>query len=338
MKDKISVVVTSISGPNKSLGELARGCRERGYDFIVIGDEASPADFHINGCDFYGLERQKEMGLKFAELCPTRHYARKNIGYLLAIANGVSIIIETDDDNIPYDNFWDVRRRKQSVKAVEKGGWVNVYRYFTDANIWPRGMPLECINTEAAPFESLSTRDIDCPIQQGLCNENPDVDAIYRLIMPLPQAFGKSRRVALTRESWCPFNSQNTTWWRDAFGLLYLPSYCSFRMTDIWRSFIAQRIAWTNGWGVLYHEPNMWQERNEHNLMRDFEDEMPGYLNNFKICQELECLPLVSGIDKIGANLRLYYEKLVEMELVDAQELDLLEVWNECVEEFLRVR
>lgn len=338
MKDKISVVVTSISGPNKSLGELARGCRERGYDFIVIGDEASPADFHINGCDFYGLERQKEMGLKFAELCPTRHYARKNIGYLLAIANGVSIIVETDDDNIPYDNFWDVRRRKQSVKAVEKAGWVNVYRYFTDANIWPRGMPLECINDEAAPFESLSTRDIDCPIQQGLCNENPDVDAIYRLIMPLPQAFGKNRRVALTRESWCPFNSQNTTWWRDVFGLLYLPSYCSFRMTDIWRSFIAQRIAWTNGWGVLYHEPNMWQERNEHNLMRDFEDEMPGYLNNFKICQELECLPLVSGIDKIGANLRLYYEKLIEMELVDAQELDLLEVWNECVEEFLRVR
>jgi hypothetical protein len=338
MKDKISVVVTSISGPNKSLGELARGCRERGYDFIVIGDEASPADFHINGCDFYGLERQKKMDLKFAELCPTRHYARKNIGYLLAIANGVSVIVETDDDNIPYDNFWDVRRRKQSAKVVEKAGWVNVYRYFTDANIWPRGMPLECMNAEGAPFESLNTRNIDCPIQQGLCNENPDVDAIYRLIMPLPQAFEKSRRVALTRESWCPFNSQNTTWWGDAFGLLYLPSYCSFRMTDIWRSFIAQRVAWTNGWGVLYHEPNMWQERNEHNLMCDFEDEMPGYLNNFKIYQELECLPLVSGIDKIGANLRLYYEKLIEMELVDAQEMDLLEVWNECIEEFLRVQ
>ena len=338
MQEKISIVVTSIGRPNKGLGELACGCKERGYDFIVIGDEASPSDFQIEGCDFYSLERQKETGLKFAELCPTRHYARKNIGYLLAIGNGASVIVETDDDNIANDNFWNVRQRKQSVKAVEKGGWVNVYRYFTEANIWPRGLPLECIDAEAAAFESLSTKDIDSPIQQGLCNENPDVDAIYRLVMPLPQTFRDDRRVALTEGSWCPFNSQNTTWWREAFGLLYLPAYCSFRMTDIWRSFIAQRIAWVNGWGVLYHEPNMWQERNEHNLMRDFEDEVPGYLNNSKICEELEGLGLESGVDKIGVNLRVCYEKLVELGLVDARELDLLEVWNECIDELLRGR
>ena len=164
------------------------------------------------------------------------------------------------------------------------------------------------------------------------------MDAIYRLVMPLPQTFRDDRRVALTEGSWCPFNSQNTTWWREAFGLLYLPAYCSFRMTDIWRSFIAQRIAWVNGWGVLYHEPNMWQERNEHNLMRDFEDEVPGYLNNSKICEELEGLGLESGVDKIGVNLRVCYEKLVEMGLVDARELDLLEVWNECIDELLRGR
>jgi len=198
MKGEICVVVTSISGPNKALRELARGCGERGYDFIVIGDEASPSDFHLDGCDFYSLERQRETGLKFAELCPTRHYARKNIGYLLGISNGASVIVETDDDNIANDSFWDVRQRKQSVRAVEKTGWVNVYRYFTEANIWPRGMPLECVNAEAVAFESLGTRDVDCPIQQGLCNENPDVDAIYRLIMPLPQTFRKDRRVALT--------------------------------------------------------------------------------------------------------------------------------------------
>ncbi len=82
----------------------------------------------------------------------------------------------------------------------------------------------------------------------------------------------------------------------------------------------------------------MWQERNEHNLMRDFEDEVPGYLNNSKICQELEGLELESGADKIGNNLRVCYEKLVEMGLVDARELDLLEVWNECIGELLRGR
>ena len=29
----------------------------------------------------------------------------------------------------------------------------------------------------------------DCPIQQGLADRNPDVDAIYRLILPLPFSF-----------------------------------------------------------------------------------------------------------------------------------------------------
>jgi len=75
-----------------------------------------------------------------------------------------------------------------------------------------------------------------------------------------------------------------------------------------------------------------------HNLMRDFEDEVPGYLNNSKICEELEDLALESGARKIGGNLRVCYEKLVEMGLVDARELDLLEVWNERIDELLRGR
>ena len=54
------------------------------------------------------------------------------------------------------------------------------------------------------------------------------------------------------------------------YPLLYLPAYCSFRMTDIWRSFVAQRIAWENGWRLLFHGPTMEQERNVHDLMKDF--------------------------------------------------------------------
>lgn len=30
----------------------------------------------------------------------------KNIGYLLAISEGAEVIIETDDDNIPTQEFW----------------------------------------------------------------------------------------------------------------------------------------------------------------------------------------------------------------------------------------
>jgi hypothetical protein len=61
-------------------------------------------------------------------------------------------------------------------------------------------------------------------------------------------------------------------------------------MTDIWRSFIAQRIAWTCGWNILYHEATMQQDRNQHDLLKDFEDEIPGYLHNARICRQLEDL------------------------------------------------
>jgi len=335
MKDKIYVIVTSIAKPNEVLKELARGCSEREYHFIVIGDQASPAEFHIDGCDFYSLEKQKQTELEFAQLCPTKHYARKNIGYLLAIRNGASIIIETDDDNIPCTNFWDSRQRVQNVPVLENSGWVNVYRYFTDRHIWPRGFPLEKLQEKVSSYESLNLNNCDCPIQQGLADDNPDVDAVYRLILPLPQTFSKERRIALANGSWCPFNSQNTTWWPDSFPLLYLPSYCSFRMTDIWRSFIAQRIAWLNGWSILFHEPTMTQRRNVHNLLRDFNDEIPGYLHNSEICDALEILPLESGVEKIGDNLKVCYEKLVGMSLIGREELQLLDAWLEDIKQLL---
>jgi hypothetical protein len=329
MNEKLSLVVTSIASPNPVLRALAEGCRERGRQFIVVGDEPSPRDFRLEGCDFYGLGEQYETGFRFARLCPTRHYARKNLGYLLAMRAGARVIVETDDDNIPREEFWGERVRRQSAPVVDKDGWVNVYRYFTDANIWPRGLPLDEVRKGVPDFDSLEVRDVDCPVQQGLADENPDVDAIYRLVEPLPQSFRRDRAVALGAGAWCPFNSQNTTWWSEAFPLLYLPAYCSFRMTDIWRSFVAQRVAWGRGWRVLFHGPTVRQERNEHNLMRDFEDETPGYLHNSSIADELGRLELKTAASSVAANMRACYAKLVEMALVGERELELLDAWVE---------
>lgn len=327
MEEKITIVVTSIAGQTEGLKLLAKGASERDYDFIVIGDKDSPTNFQIDACDFYDLDKQLETGLKFAKKCPARHYCRKNIGYLLALQKGASIIIETDDDNIPLNQFWEQRSRKREVAVIEDSGWVNIYRYFTDEHIWPRGFPLEQLQRERPALESLPPVEADCPIQQGLANDNPDVDAVYRLTLPLPQRFDANMQIAIGKGTICPFNSQNTTWWRETFQLLYLPATCSFRMTDIWRSFIAQRIAHINGWSVLYTSPTVRQKRNEHNLLRDFSDEIPGYLHNREICEQLKELPLEPGVDKITDNLRVCYEQFVKMSLVEPEELDLLDTW-----------
>lgn len=320
-------MVTSISNPNKGLNSIASGAVEHGYEFIVVGDTKSPPVFYIEGCNFVSLEDQLKSGLEFAAICPMQHYARKNIGYLLAIRNGADVIIETDDDNIPRSSFFSKRQRCRTVHTLTNGNWVNVYRYFSDKLIWPRGLPLDNVYRLPPALDLLPLNTIECPIQQGLADENPDVDAIYRLILPLPQVFKPGREIALGINSWCPFNSQNTTWWLEAFPLLYLPAYCSFRMTDIWRSFVAQRISWENGWHVLFHEATVLQERNEHDLMKDFVDEIPGYIHNDRIVRALNSLLLKGGIIHILNNMRKCYETLVDLGVVDYKELRLLAAW-----------
>jgi len=323
----IACVVTSINPPTPAVRELAASACVHGVDLIVVGDTKSPPAFDLDGCRFLSIDDQLATGRRFAAACPTRHYARKNLGYLVAIAEGCQRIVETDDDNFPRESFFDGRQREVRAAVSRMGGWVNAYRYFTDALIWPRGLPLDRIHDAGAAFEDLDVAEVSCPIQQGLADDNPDVDAIYRLILPLPQRFREDRLLALGSGSWCPFNSQNTQWWPEAFPLLYLPAYCPFRMTDIWRSFVAQRIAWANGWFLLFHGPTVCQERNAHDLMADFADEMPGYLNNDRIRRALESLQLPSGEAAIPDNLRACYRALVDLGVVAAAELPLLETW-----------
>jgi len=110
---------------------------------------------------------------------------------------------------------------------------------------------------------------------------------------------------------------------------MYLPAYCSFRMTDIWRSFVAQRLAWEMDWTLLFHNATVWQDRNEHDLMRDFADEIPGYLNNAAIGEALEGLTLNKGASAINTNLRICYDKLHQMGLVGDEETALLDAWIE---------
>ena len=236
MHSKTHLVVTSISHPNSVLKKLSEGCKENGINFILIGDTKSPVDFQLEGCDFWSIERQKSMDFKLTSLIPEKHYTRKNLGYLQAMKEGSEVIIETDDDNFPLPGFWEKRSREKEAYLLENQDWVNIYRYYADVNIWPRGFPLDKIQNQPVSLSGYEKIKIYAPIQQGLADDNPDVDAIYRLVLPLPVKFQGDFNVALGAGSWCPFNSQNTTWFRKAFPLMYLPSYCSFRMTDIWRS------------------------------------------------------------------------------------------------------
>lgn len=322
---KTALVVTSISAPNPVLKALADGAMRHGWDFIVAGDTKSPPDFQLEGCRFLSVEDQQNSLHSLGKICPVRSYARKNIAYLDAIASGANVIVETDDDNFPRETFWKSRQKRMSCRPVDFSGWVNVYSYFSQSFIYPRGLPLD--HARDVPPTPGAMKETDCPLQQGLADANPDVDAVYRMLFPLPFDFDSGvESVALSNGAWCPFNSQNTTFFEEIFPLLYLPAHCSFRMTDIWRSFVAQRVLHHLGFPVLFHDATVWQERNDHSLHRDFCDEIPGYQHNHAIREALMALDFRS-LDEIPVIMEICYQTLIRHGWVGSEEETLLAAW-----------
>lgn len=196
---------------------------------------------------------------------------------------------------------------------------------FTERKVWPRGYPLDKISEN--PEVKLSNgRRQDVVIWQGLADCDPDVDAIYRLV------FGKENNikfdnripVALNTGVYCPFNSQNTIWFPEAFAYLYLPTCVTFRFTDILRGYIAQRGIHAFNKKLAFTNATVYQDRNIHNLISDFIDEVPCYTQTGKIIDVLEELKLNGNPLK---DLHKMYQKLCEEGIVPEKELDGVEAW-----------
>lgn len=321
-----SLIITTINVPTESIKSIVK-LIEDSWDVVIVADKKTPLPWQLKGTTFLSLEIQQESKFSYAKICPFNSYARKNIGYLYAMANGARCIAETDDDNRPYSGFLQDLSPFVTARLLAVDGWVNVYRLFTDSKIWPRGFPLEEISTsfstELTVDEPMRHR---CAIQQFLADGDPDVDAIYRLLNKDPVLF-KNGSFALRGRSYCPFNSQNTAWFPEAYPLMYLPGHVSFRMTDIWRSFIAQVCLSAVGGSVSFSGATVFQERNAHDLMKDFQDEIPGYVHNSEVIRVLEGLRLGSQSSDTIHNLRKCYEALVACHIVPAAELELLESW-----------
>ena len=324
------IVITTIQPPTSSVKRMvdAMQAGTGNTKCIIIGDKAGPRSYQLNNTDFFDLDRQLDLSFDLGSLLPTGHYSRKNIGYLIAISKGAANIYETDDDNSPLQS-WQLREKYVEAREIDQAGWVNIYRAYSDELIWPRGFPLdEIMDSEKSHITStLYSRSIDAPVQQGLAEGAPDVDAVWRLSVDREISFHGEESYFLPAGPWCPFNSQSTWWWPEAYPLLYLPSYCSFRMTDIWRGFIAQRCLWAMGYGLVFHPAEVYQERNEHNLMKDFQDEIPGYLRNNELVQLLTDLKLRNDKESVGANLLLCYDKLIQEGFFEKKEFALVQAW-----------
>lgn len=321
-------VVTTIQEPTASVKQLVKAGKAEALQTIIIGDRKGPINYPLEDCSFFSLEDQKKMPFKLAINMPVDHYARKNIGYLEAIKRKATLIYETDDDNGPIDGIW--KRREQAFEGtlISKPKWYNTYKYFQDTAIWPRGFPLNEIYQALPDINDFTQAKKNTPIQQGIHDGAPDVDAIWRLTQDREIIFDKNiSSIILDHNTWAPFNSQSTWWWPDAYPLMYLPSTCTIRMTDIWRSYIAKRCLRELNMYIGYHTAEVFQDRNEHDLMVDFEHEMPGYLGYKKFVEILDGLTLDSNPENLKDNIIVCYKALTLQKFFDPTELNLLNDW-----------
>ncbi|CAB4570194.1 unannotated protein [freshwater metagenome] len=314
--------------------------RAKDISVVVIGDGKSPAEFSLPGADYFSVEDQRRLPFASAEALPLGTYSRKMIGYLVSLANGANTVLESDDDNELFESFFDPELPGIAQREILGSGFVNPYLCFTNERIWPRGFPLEQLRwTKPETREIASNEDVvdyNNVIVQGLANGNPDVDAVFRLTNPDFDfelfAFEEAgpHLIRANSGAWTPFNSQVTIWPAHLAMLMYLPVTCSFRMTDIWRGFIAQRILREYNGGILIPGALAYQERNEHNLLTDFSQEVEGYVGYEKFITVLNSLELSGGT--MASRLRLAYEALTTAQFFTENERTYLEAWIADVE------
>ena len=300
-KDQTSLVITTINKPNNVINKYLDMSKKNNVQYIIIGDKKSPP--YQKKYPFFDIKKQKEFNFSIYNFLPYNSYSRKNLGYLIAMKNNSKIIVETDDDNYPKNNFFKNLKIKKILKELSGPKWINILAVFKKNNqaIWPRGYPLNLINHQKKI--KVTKKEIFSPIQQRMCDGNPDVDAVYRLTHKFKNQTFKNDNFALNSKSICPFNSQNTVWHEIAFPLMYLPSYCTMRATDIWRGFVATKILENYSWNLTFLNSTVVQIRNAHNLMNDFTQEIPVYKDTTNFCKALDELKLSGKYEDILINM-----------------------------------
>ena len=319
------VIITTINKPTET---ILKHIQNTEYDVIIVGDIKTPDNYKSLNCVYLDISAQKKLFPELSELLPYNHYCRKNLGYLYAIKKGYKIIYETDDDNIPYDNFDNILKYSDVQMITEQNNkWINIFKYFTNnAYIWPRGFPLSLLKNE--PNYLIQNTDKTPSIINGLVENDPDVDAIFRIICNHQDSiqWDKNKAVLIDNANVCVFNTQNTFWLNpELFICLLIPCSVSFRYCDILRGIISNVILKKTNNYMMYSSPNVVQNRNEHNLISDFQSEYEMYIHNETILDFIE--KGLTNVNVVKELLILIYNNLLICNIITQKDVDILNKW-----------
>lgn len=321
------VVITSINGPQPRYTDYI----ERGWSVVVVGDLKSPDEefeYWTNESQHYlSAQMQSDMYPELSEAIGFNTYARKNFGYLYALAQGAEVIWETDDDtfirkDLPDPTTLFKNSRNHVVKGKSQA--FNPYVYFApNSGLWPRGFPLRDVSLgrfshpESISVEEENFNLDDVDVIQTLVNLEPDVDAIYRLVIGDNQLEFPYRNDLLLLDNGivAPGNTQSTFWsTKRSFPYMYVPRHVDFRFCDILKSYVAQSELKMAYGGFLVD-----QVRNPHDYLDDFKSEVSCYLQSEKVI-EIVTSPVTRSIFEV-------YKVLIEAHICEESELEILSLY-----------
>ena len=205
---------------------------------------------------------------------------------------------------------------------------------------WPRGLPLSLINDKLSRgmpgplmLKELSLNS-NVAVVQSTCNHDPDVDAIYRLTRPLPFTFDSSNARPMTSivppHLYAPYNAQATLHYPKAYWGLYLPMTVTGRVSDIWRSYIVQRLLkeLEEEAYLLYSPPIVTQYRNAHDYVGDFVAEGHLYHRTEALLDFLaEWKPPSSSDDTLQIRIEDLWINLYERQYIELEDVKAVQEW-----------
>ena len=340
-----------------------RQTRLENWCMVIVGDRKSPEDFKVHwtpgeGNDavvYLSPEDQEAMQNSFIDGLLWNHFGRKNVGFLYAITHGAKAIWDFDDDNLL--NFYLTgaapdpslsldayvpSSEDQLLDVLELVGHTaptyNPYPYLGAPTLpsWPRGLPLPHIkvpDTYNRCAQPSQIKHSTVAVLQSLADHQPDVDAIYRFIMPIPFNFQRSdatRPLMIPTTALTPYNAQATLHLKAGFWGLLLPVTVNGRVSDIWRSYFFQRLFWDVGLRVGFMaRPLVTQDRNIHRNLADFNAEDDLYqkseqLVNFLQQWEGKSTSLVGRIEEL-------WVALYEHEYIDILDVEVVQLWLQAL-------
>lgn len=339
-------VVTTIFDPSPAI--LRQTSLGSDWCTVVIGDKKSPPHFRVEGQNVFYLESAAQTALSgamraFVKILPWNNFGRKNIGYLYAIQRGAKTIWDFDDDNLLVF--------PEKLDIIDKGAVeyklplshsfpsYNPYVVFGASGrpTWPRGFPLAHIKNEESWTSELSAVKLEgdrIGVIQSLANGDPDVDAIYRLLMPLPFSFTNAALqdalLVIPPRALTPMNAQAALFKQPAFWTLLLPISVNGRVSDIWRSYVGQRLMWDIGLYSAFSSPLVEQQRNPHNYMADFNSEIPLYEKSERLVDFLR--DWKGEAPTLQGRMEELYIELYTRDYIGIGDVHLLQSWIETLD------